>query len=537
MSAQSVANMEDLLKPQQFDWAEDVEENIIQVEGPLDNLSLKPQEFDWAEDVENSLSSGNATDTASDAVYEVNGLSVYGETCLNEAGNTPEPPTEPLYTLDEKDAVQGDDLNGEEDEHQNEILQSWIADEFCYRGRVMYDDKNESVHHFNWYGNPVGQYSDTHPAHSLMFILSGPKAPEARDENRIRSILSRACHLVDPVIYTGRLDVLGKTGQDLVNAVIGNVYKFYTPHGSWMADGEDLEQQTVEDVGTIDIYKSHEGAVANGFYDHPLVPTRFEKTLIGESPCTPTPWEFQGERPHPYSPSSLQFSTSPETETCSMNPVRVRRVQGKYQWWEEAKAADAVSSGASSMMQDSVEENSASPENSSGDEGCWPSTEASSLKDDSELEELEGCEPDVDLASAFKPQDDVIRFAEPLTHTVPDRADTGDMVVDDVDRNASAPDQSVHLTAREEHRASPRRPNTSEDIQLVSCPEPLFAKDSEQTKPSRTTRFKNFWKKISGKLRKRHLGEQRTPVSSYDSEWRGEIVPSLPFCMDWVFLI
>jgi hypothetical protein len=124
-----------------------------------------------------------------------------------------------------------------------------------------------------------------------------------------------------------------------------------------------------------------------------------------------------------------------------MNPVRVRRVQGKYQWWKEAKAADAVSSGASSMMQDRVEENSASPENSSEDEGCWPSTEASSLKDDSELEELEGCEPDVNLASAFKTQDDVIRFAEPLTHTVPDRADTGHMVVDDIERNASPPDQ------------------------------------------------------------------------------------------------
>lgn len=512
MTARSMEKMEELLKPQQFDWADEFDEDMIEVAGSDDTPTFKPQQFDWAEDVEDSLSWDHATDTSSDeerAVYEVD-----GDIWLDEATRVSEPAKEPPYCVDEEDPVDEEESEGVNNEHQNETIQSMIAAEFWYRSGIMHDDKTESIHHFNWYGQPVGQYSDTHPAHSLMFILSGPKRPGLCDENRVRAILNRACLMVDPVIYTGGIEVLSKTGQDLVNAVINNVYKFYTPHGWWRVDADELEEQTVEDDGMIDIYQNRDGAVANGFYDHPLVPTRSEKSPIDEPSSLLTPWQFHEKRRRPYSPSSLHFSTYADTEVCPMKSNRVRRVRGRYQWWEEVKAVDVVSSCGSSMMSNSGKDSLASSKDSS--------TEVSSLKD-GEPEELDHCEPSIDLTVALKPEDDIRRLAEPLMHQAPEQAEQGDRVITE---------------RRKKHQTSLKRPTASEDIQYFSFPEPSFAKDSKQTKPSRTVRFKNFWKKVSGKLHKSRLGEQRTPVPlQKDCRSREGIGSNLAFHMDWSFLL
>jgi hypothetical protein len=273
---------------------------------------------------------------------------------LDEAKAIPKPPTEPACDRYEnpvdEEPLDGDNCEG----HRSDIADTWISAEFWYREKAIHDEAQWPIHHFNWYGNPIRERSETHTAHSLWYILSGPKTPGPRDENRFLSILNRACQMVDPVIYTGDIDVLSRAGQDLVNAVIGKVFKFYTPHGCWQDDTDDRDEEAVEDKGAMEVYRSCEWVVANGFYDHPLVPTRNEKSVTCEEDSSHSDaWAFLRKRSRPYVPSSLQLSRHPDTDICSMNPGKVRRVSGKYQWLEAANVVDCISSVKTPMLRDS----------------------------------------------------------------------------------------------------------------------------------------------------------------------------------------
>lgn len=64
-----------LIKPTQFDWAEDVEEEL---ERDTEDL-LRPTQFDWADEVEDELEGGSYTERELDWVEEAEGTIVGGK--------------------------------------------------------------------------------------------------------------------------------------------------------------------------------------------------------------------------------------------------------------------------------------------------------------------------------------------------------------------------------------------------------------------------------------------------------------------------
>lgn len=66
---------DDLIKPTQFDWAEDVEEGL---EGDPEDL-LRPSQFDWADEVEDALEASSYIERELDGVEETEGIIMGGK--------------------------------------------------------------------------------------------------------------------------------------------------------------------------------------------------------------------------------------------------------------------------------------------------------------------------------------------------------------------------------------------------------------------------------------------------------------------------
>lgn len=223
---------------------------------------LKPEPFSWADDVEDNILEDTAASPA-------NGQGNYG-------GSGP--------LIVDSSNVTASNPAEEYKARKRELLDKWgvVADEFSWRNdRVLQaESQGWNIHHFNWLGYEVYEYSATPAAVSLWLILSKPKVLRPRDEVRLGVILGRAAEYIDPVVYMGNPADLQRTGQGLVNAVTGQVFKFYTPHGVWMYDQRDREEATEVDQASIDIYAFPNWVVANGFVANPMVETRFQRPIF-----------------------------------------------------------------------------------------------------------------------------------------------------------------------------------------------------------------------------------------------------------------
>ncbi|KAL1987072.1 hypothetical protein VTN96DRAFT_4946 [Rasamsonia emersonii] len=384
---------------------------------------LKPQSFDWADDKE-ELEEYPSCDTSGPNYQEPDGECVPAKvvdepSMVSSFDSMPERPFSPepmeRSNLASSPAVYQDEASSwlqvsvnkvdaqlvsslkyqareeipKEDDYQLLQGEAAVEWEFCHRNDIILDDCDEEqdpIHHFNWHGHAVREYSGTPAAHSLLYILSRPKTPAPRDENRIQSILNRATKFVDPVIYEGDFAELQRSGQDLVNAVTGQVYKFYSPHGCWHNDRRDREEGTIQDNGVMNIYKCPEWLVANGFYDHPLVPTReqmhsnWENLRDSSSPCAGSDcWKVREKRSRPYIRSPLRLATAVDTDDCSdMNQNKVHRMRGKYQWWEASRSIECF---VKEVLLPIPEEETESSDDMASSQSLFSSTDASLLTD------------------------------------------------------------------------------------------------------------------------------------------------------------
>ncbi|KAL2006241.1 hypothetical protein VTN00DRAFT_9895 [Thermoascus crustaceus] len=301
-------------------WDDSLHVYIVQENPATENKALdaklsellKPDLFSWADEVEDEASSD--TDTAPANGQENNGASG---------------PSGP-FVVDSSNAACQPQQSSQDEEKRKEaerqaVLAQWetTAYEFWqqHRRTLEAEIQGRDIHHFNWMGYEVYDYNPTPAAVSLFFILSRPKLLAPRDDMRLEVILRRAAAYIDPVVYMGDKRDLQRTGQDLVNAVTGQVFKFYTRHGWWKCDRREQEEGTELDQGSMAIYTSPHWAVANGFIAYPTVPAR-RLAIQRRKERFPKKsyWDedrlrrVAAKQYHALTPSPLRFSMSVDTQ-------------------------------------------------------------------------------------------------------------------------------------------------------------------------------------------------------------------------------
>ncbi|KAI2732361.1 hypothetical protein CBS147332_1500 [Penicillium roqueforti] len=136
--------------------------------------------------------------------------------------------------------------------------------------RQTWINADAGIHHFNWMGLRVYTRSSTSPSDSLAIILAKPKKPQGGAMWRVYSVLNRATQYIDPVlVFLDHQDesLFELRGSELVRASAGRVFKFYSPHGMWMEDSSDTNDDITTDFGNTQTYEATGLAVGNGFVE------------------------------------------------------------------------------------------------------------------------------------------------------------------------------------------------------------------------------------------------------------------------------
>ncbi|KAJ5086475.1 hypothetical protein NUU61_007782 [Penicillium alfredii] len=303
---------------------------------------LQRGHFDWAEDVEDELESMTLCHSAGLGSFEASLLSHHLEDhdvyeSMLSLSDTAAPQSsissdEAACIAPEEESASSAHLEHREQPAVDYLTAADVENEFAYRN-VLVDCEDEAspIHHFNWMGTPVYEHSATPPEESLAVILAGPKVPRLGDQYRIASILQRASRLIDPVLTTldgTRENLLKLCGTKLVRACAGNVFKFYTPHGVWIADSKEMSGDTVPDNGSLDTYQASNLAIGNGFVQSSRIPSRSqwelarnEKLATSNKPSSPPrrlTWKPQ--------PSPLLQSMVAEPDEVEVNDGEVKEV-------------------------------------------------------------------------------------------------------------------------------------------------------------------------------------------------------------------
>ncbi|KAJ9291700.1 hypothetical protein DTO021C3_601 [Paecilomyces variotii] len=247
---------------------------------------LKPENFNWADEdddevSEETLHSQSQVETDAEPIR----VNIPGGPLIVDSSQircqTPEPGQE-SQTREDEDPFPVPHV----EESEDQMLRANVEAEFSYRDQMTAwaSTTGWNIHHFNWFGEAVYEYSDTPPAVSLWYIVSEPKVSRLYDEMRVQAILTRALKFIDPVIYYGRdWRDMRRRGQDFIRAVTGNVFKCYTLHGMWREDQNHFDEGTRIDEGIMESYGTEEYVIANGFTVHSAVMNRAERANAQKS--------------------------------------------------------------------------------------------------------------------------------------------------------------------------------------------------------------------------------------------------------------
>ncbi|KAJ5179257.1 hypothetical protein N7492_002467 [Penicillium capsulatum] len=330
---------DDLLRPEHFDWAEDVEEEL---------RKSQPRPPDPPPAAESSHS-GSFHGFVADEVYPFSGL------CNRRHPNNAHPCLDTIEDeteckfADEMDPFfyeggfemlrprysEGPSYFTETDPVAIENFQLALGEaesEFSRRQFETYLDPD--IHHYSFLGEAVYEPSATPPSQSLAVIMSGPRVPEAQENLRVQAMLRPANKRLDPVIL--KLDgtdesILQKRGCALEQAVAGRVSTFYTPHGTWMGDNSEQTAFNVCDTGDIHSYVSEDVDIGNGFIGRGSIISWADWSRMCDEQRSPL---GQGRVPRKMTwspkPSPLRQSTKPTPEptldsSCADLSTRPRR--------------------------------------------------------------------------------------------------------------------------------------------------------------------------------------------------------------------
>ncbi|EER38304.1 conserved hypothetical protein [Histoplasma capsulatum H143] len=129
-----------------------------------------------------------------------------------------------------------------------------------------------NIHHFNWLGNAVMERSYTSPEVSLFVIVSPPKPLFSERLMRQAVTLWQAMKFVDPILYRGDWKDLKFSGRELLKAITGQTFQFYTPAGTWQHDTPHPDiQQPIVDPSNPQFYASEKGLPLNGWLTNSIL--------------------------------------------------------------------------------------------------------------------------------------------------------------------------------------------------------------------------------------------------------------------------
>ncbi|KKZ62722.1 hypothetical protein EMCG_02933 [[Emmonsia] crescens] len=125
-----------------------------------------------------------------------------------------------------------------------------------------------NIHHFNWLGDAVMERSYTTPEVSLFVIVSPPKPFFSERLMREAVTLRQAMKFVDPILYCGGLEDLTLSGRELLKIITGQASQFYTRAGTWQDDtpDPDIGEPTV-DPSNPRLYARRRWLPLNGWFD------------------------------------------------------------------------------------------------------------------------------------------------------------------------------------------------------------------------------------------------------------------------------
>ncbi|EEH40300.2 hypothetical protein PAAG_02355 [Paracoccidioides lutzii Pb01] len=302
-----LSDIEELLKVEDFVWADEFDDSVLEpLEKPEDveaiaakdiSSLLKPKRFNWFNEFDDACpEEEKKEDTEDTSVHHsvdqimprnLSGPAVVGEDHFKyikpSNDNTPSQNIDvyldspPQYPTCEEAPYEQMTTPAQ---FQFAMDQSY----HCYS-----EAKNEeywqicqthdypNIHHFNWFGERVMERSHTSPEVSLFIILSTPKACFAKHTGRQAVILHQAMKFVDPVLYSGNWDDLKLTGENLMKAITGRTFRFYTDMGTWLNDELDADMQTaVIDESSPCLYASKPWLPLNGWVETQYAYTRWE---------------------------------------------------------------------------------------------------------------------------------------------------------------------------------------------------------------------------------------------------------------------
>lgn len=249
---------------------------------------LSPDSFDWAEDMEDKIQSKfpQSSDPTIRLSDSISGFLPEEHEYTEDSDDLSDP--ESTHSEASSNTSEGSLLIIDGSSHQYPCtafpsLQPNVQNELAYRNCYVKAEEGEEhkVHHFNWMGNPVYQHSSTPPTESLALILSEPKISQHSDEHRMQAILGCAFTFLDPVVvnlYDGHEDsLLQMRGSKLVQAANGRVFKYYTLHGQWTGDNRDQAGETaLDDANPSTYYCNPDVAIGNGFVETSVLPSRMQ---------------------------------------------------------------------------------------------------------------------------------------------------------------------------------------------------------------------------------------------------------------------
>ncbi|RAH44489.1 uncharacterized protein BO95DRAFT_515528 [Aspergillus brunneoviolaceus CBS 621.78] len=202
------------------------------------------------------------------------------------------------------------------------LIRVEIDHEFSAREAYMnHVDESESVHHFNWFGDPVPQESRTPPAISLFFQLTDPKVPRAGDELRLKALMKNAMVYIDPVVVD--LETRGQrlpgTITDFIEWASKLTFRYYSPHGWWRNDPRVTNDECLQDPGNPYDYLLEDFGVATGFVQNNKFPSTgdwFERqrSRLAELEQTGQNRHFRKEKEKSCKPSPLRESITCEPD-------------------------------------------------------------------------------------------------------------------------------------------------------------------------------------------------------------------------------
>ncbi|EEH49414.1 uncharacterized protein PADG_05493 [Paracoccidioides brasiliensis Pb18] len=302
-----LSDIEELLKVEDFVWADEFDDSVLEpLEKPEDveaiaakgiSSLLKLKRFNWSNEFDDEcLEEEKKEDTKDTSVHRsvdhimprnLSGLAVVGEDHFKhiKPSNDNTPPQNIDVYLDSSPQYP----TCEEAPYEQMMTPAQFQFAMDQSYHCYSEAKNEvywqicqtydypDIHHFNWLGERVMERSYTSPEVSLFIILSAPKAYFAKHTGRQAVTLRQAMKFVDPVLFSGNWDDLKLTGENLMKAITGRTFRFYTDMGTWLNDELDADMQTaVIDESSPCLYASKPWLPLNGWVETHYAYTRWE---------------------------------------------------------------------------------------------------------------------------------------------------------------------------------------------------------------------------------------------------------------------